>query len=333
MSSVRGIQIRDIAVYHPNTVRDNQYYLNQYEEEERELAKSVMEEMLGRDKRYVIEPGTGENSLSLSIEASRTVLQKAGLRGCDIDGVIFCSMTPEYMSPTQAMVILHEIQGKTDAFCFDLRMSCIGMVSGIDIATKFIKLEENIKRVLVVAAECMSLLWKKEDIVDYTCFGDAGCAVIIEVTNDSSKNIHTRYWNDNKVSERLPMNKKGLTERVLDPDCALEFELSPPELINLERSKSEIQHILRENHVTLDDIKLFCVSQHSKPLGEEIYEMLEVPMEKRIYIGDKYGYTCANSTYICLYEAIKQRRVERGDYVLIWTLGYGEQYVASLFRY
>ena len=333
MSSVRGIQIRDIAVYHPNTVRDNQYYLNQYEEEDRELAKSVMEEMLGRDKRYVIEPGTGENSLSLSIAASKAVLQKTGLSGRDIDGIIFCSITPEYMSPTQAMMIHHEIQGKTDAFCFDLREACIGMVSGVDIAGKFIKTEENIKKVLVVAAECMSLLWKKEDIIDYTCFGDAACAVIVEATKDTCKNIHTRYWNDNRVSELIPAPKKGLTERVLNSDYALEFEMSPAELINLERSKPEIQHILRENHVTLDNIKLFCVSQHSKQLGDEIYEMLEVPMEKRIYIGDEYGYTGANCTYICLYEAIKQGRVKRGDYVLLWTLGYGDHYVASLFCY
>ncbi|HAU88267.1 MAG TPA: beta-ketoacyl-ACP synthase, partial [Lachnospiraceae bacterium] len=36
---------------------------------------------------------------------------------------------------------------------------------------------------------------------------------------------------------------------------------------------------------------------------------------------------------ICLYEAIKQGRVERGDYILIWTMGYGDQYVVSLFHY
>ncbi|HAU87097.1 MAG TPA: hypothetical protein DCW90_16900, partial [Lachnospiraceae bacterium] len=329
MKSKRGIQIRDIAVYHPNTVRDNQYYLNQYEDKERELAKSVMEEILGRDRRYVIEPGNGENSLSLSIAASKAVLEKTGLSGSDIDGIIVCSITAEYMSPTQALMVHNEIQGRVDAFCFDLRAACIGMVSGIDIAGKFIKMQENTKRVLVVAAECMSLIWKKEDIVDYTCFGEAACAVIVEATNDSSKDIHTRYWNDNRTSELIPLPKKGLTERVLNSDCVLEFELSPSESISLERCKPEIQRILRDNHITLDDIKIFCVSQLSKQLGEEIYEALAVPMEKRIYIGDKYGYTGANCTYICLYEAIKQGRVERGDYILIWTMGYGDQYVVS----
>ena len=60
---------------------------------------------------------------------------------------------------------------------------------------------------------------------------------------------------------------------------------------------------------------------------------LNIPEDKSIYIGDKYGYTGATSPFIALYELVEQNRINRGDYIMFWTVGAGMQHIFMLIRY
>ena len=48
---------------------------------------------------------------------------------------------------------------------------------------------------------------------------------------------------------------------------------------------------------------------------------------------DKYGYTGTSSPFVALYEAIKQGRVKRGDYVFMATSAAGGMYITELIKY
>ena len=66
-----GIEIVDVQIYHPETIRNNDYYLDKFENKENlnDIFKKV-----GRKTRFVIS-NENENSLTMALEASKKYLK------------------------------------------------------------------------------------------------------------------------------------------------------------------------------------------------------------------------------------------------------------------
>ena len=60
---------------------------------------------------------------------------------------------------------------------------------------------------------------------------------------------------------------------------------------------------------------------------------LNVSKDRILYIGDKYGYTGTCAPFFVLYEAIKQHKVKRGDYILFWTMAAAGYHIFTLIKY
>ena len=60
---------------------------------------------------------------------------------------------------------------------------------------------------------------------------------------------------------------------------------------------------------------------------------LNISESNSLYIGDAYGYTGTSSPFIVLYEAIKNNKVKRGDYIMFWTIAAGTSHIALLLKY
>lgn len=331
MNIVKGIQLRNIAVYTPDEVRDNEYYANYYQEQGT-FARYIAEHNLGRDKRNVIKPGTKETTLTMALESCRRVLKEENLTGENIDIICFCSLTPEYLSPPMAMLLHHELGGKRQAFCYDINANCAGMLWGFEQLSKYMSSVPDVKRALIVGTECLSMVFAPDDIINNVCYGDSSCAVILERVDDESKFIDTDYYVDSSLYHYVKSPKCGLSNVGHVPKSEMYYTFKPM-TITFDISINKINDMLFAHGLKISDIKLFCTSQYTKKVGESIYEGLGVKEEQQIYIGDQYGYTGANSPFICLYEAIKAERVERGDYLLMWTVGASLQYIMTLIRY
>lgn len=331
MNTVEGVQIRNIAIYHPAMVRDNEYYIKFYEEKGF-FAKFLAEDNFGRDKRYIIKTGSGETSLSMAITACKRVLAKEGITGKDIDTICFCSLTPDYLSPPGSLSIHYALDANPNAFCYDLNSNCAGMVYALDQLSRVMAGSTNIKRALLVAAENLSLMFSPLDIVNNICFGDSACAVILEKTGSPMNFMDTGYYAISKWVKSAKSPQCGLGYLTKAPREKLFYSLKPFDL-ETQPSADKIQIILDEHGLKIEDIKLIFTTQYMQSLGEELCVELGAKPEQLVYVGDKYGYTGANSPFIALYEAIREGRLQRGDYILFWTLGAAVQYIWSLMRY
>ena len=60
---------------------------------------------------------------------------------------------------------------------------------------------------------------------------------------------------------------------------------------------------------------------------------MNVSKDRILYIGDKYGYTGTCAPFFVLYEAIKQHKVKRGDYILFWTMAAAGYHIFTLIKY
>lgn len=115
---------------------------------------------LGRRKRYFI--SEGENAITMIQNAIDNCMKKNHLHLQDYEMLVVCTDTPEYLSPTNAMRVtgLYGEEMKNIKVAFDLNANCIGMLQGMDVVSKYMKLS-NITKALVVGCFCVSpaTLW------------------------------------------------------------------------------------------------------------------------------------------------------------------------------
>ncbi|HEX8220063.1 MAG TPA: beta-ketoacyl-ACP synthase 3, partial [Chloroflexia bacterium] len=133
----------------------------------------------GIRQRHVL--SEGETTSTLAVAASRQALEKAGVSPWQVDLVICCTATPDFLFPATACLVQHEI-GAENAGAFDLEAACSGFVYGLSVGSQFIK-AGSYKTVLVVAAEGLSRFLDWQDRTTCVLFGDGAGAVVLEATD------------------------------------------------------------------------------------------------------------------------------------------------------
>ena len=93
---MENVKIRNIEVYHGKNVVDNDYYIEHFKKQGKDV-KKFFEETMGRKYRYEIDRET-ENALTMAIESSCKALKESNLTGQDIDMIVYSGMLSEYVS-------------------------------------------------------------------------------------------------------------------------------------------------------------------------------------------------------------------------------------------
>lgn len=70
---MNNIKIKDVAIYHPQNEVDNQFYIEHFDKQGKDV-RGLLKAM-GREKRYIVND-PNETPLTMAIEAVNTVLQK-----------------------------------------------------------------------------------------------------------------------------------------------------------------------------------------------------------------------------------------------------------------
>src|SRR6185369_10720236 len=79
-----------------------------------------------------------ETTCSLSVQAARTALDRAGVQAEDVDLIIVATCTPDYANmPATASLVQHAL-GATRAGAFDLNAVCSGFLYGLATGSQFI---------------------------------------------------------------------------------------------------------------------------------------------------------------------------------------------------
>ena len=331
MNTLCPVQIREIAVYHPDNVVGNEYCLEHFKKKGIDL-RHFLEDILGRDKRYVIAKNSDENTLTMAITASKQVLKQAHITGEDIDMICLGTNSAEYVVPPTALLIHHAIGGNEHAVCYDINVNCLSMSMGFDQLVRYMSTSESVHRVLLVGAEYMTYMTDPKDTNAYGTYGDSACAMILEKTDSTSCLMDTSYMVNSVQAAACRGPACGFSHLLgaTKEEIYYTFSTGDPEL---EKVVENIQHMLEKHGLTKEDIAMFCFSQFAFANIEYMRESLQLTEAQTMYVGDRYGYTGSNSPFVVLYEAVKANKVKRGDYVFIWTIGAAAQHIFMLLRY
>lgn len=288
----------------------------------------------GIKERRVV--GEGESTVTLAVTASRQALERAGVSPRQVDLVICCTATPDYLFPATACLVQHEI-GAEKAGAFDLEAACSGFIYGISVGSQFVRTGEY-KTVLVVAAEALSRFIDWQDRATCVLFGDGAGAVVLQAS-DAKSGLLSFVLGSHGVGGDLIKLPAGGAKYPATLDTIQNrghfIKMNGQEVYRfaVRIMGDAAVEALDKAGLEYKDISLFIPHQANLRIISSIAERLKLDTT-RVYIDiAKYGNTSAASIPIALCEAIDEGRVQEGDNLLFVAFGAGLTSAAAIVKW
>jgi 3-oxoacyl-[acyl-carrier-protein] synthase-3 len=276
-----------------------------------------------------------EATSDLAVEASHEALENAGLKPEDLELIIVATITPDMFFPATASLVQSEL-GANKAVCFDVSAACAGFIYALAIGQQFIA-RGVYKNALIIGAETLSRVTDWKDRNTCVLFGDgAGAAVLAEVKSGGI--LSTYLGCDGTKSDLLKLPGGG--SRLPTSQETLEKGLHYLKMQGNEVFKLAVtimadaaQVALKQAGLECKDIDLVIPHQANIRIIMAMAKKLKLPEEK-IYLNiERYGNMSSASTATALSEAVKERKVKKGDIILLDAFGAGLVWGACIIKW
>jgi 3-oxoacyl-[acyl-carrier-protein] synthase-3 len=288
----------------------------------------------GISERRVADPGTAASDLA--IPAARRALERAGLKGEDIDAIVVATVTGDHPFPSTACLVQAAL-GATRAFAFDLGAGCSGFLYAAQVGRSLIA-SGTAETVLVVGVELLTRITDWTDRNTCVLFGDAAGAAILRPSDDDHRILALRLGADGTNGSLIELPAGGSREPVTHEaiDARRNFiRMKGNEVFRLGvRTMEEVARAtLEDAGVSSDELTLFISHQANMRIIDATAKRLALPDEKVYCNLRKYGNTSAASVPLALDEALGEGRVKPGDLVLLVVFGAGLTWGGCLLRW
>jgi 3-oxoacyl-[acyl-carrier-protein] synthase-3 len=288
----------------------------------------------GIGQRYALRQG--ESLADIAVDASRTALDRAGLKPSDLDAIVVGTVSSEYAFPSFACQVQNGL-GIATIPAFDVAAACSGFVYAVSVADAHMR-AGDFKRVLVVGADALSTMVDWGDRRTSVLFGD-GAGAALMVTEPGNRGVLSsllrssgEYWN--LLSVRAT-GIRGTIDSEVRRSADDAIQMKGPELFKIAvKSMEEVSRLVAERAgVKLEEIDLFVPHQANQRIISAVAERLGMPEEKVFTNIDRYGNTSAASVPIALDEAIEKGRIAENNIVMLNACGGGLTWGANLIRW
>ncbi len=311
---------------------------------ERVLSNADLERLVNTSEQWIIErTGIRERRIAADDEATSDMAAKAAQRACanakidpsELDLIIVCTVTPDQIIPSTASFVQARI-GATSAAAFDLQAACAGFVYGLSVAASMISTGMH-RRVLIIGADTLTRYVDYTDRKTCILFGDGAGAVVLAPCDDDRGVMHYRLHADGEHSQviripaggsRLPVSVETMAGRqhYIQVEGRRVFKFATNAFVDLTRDA------MKACGLTVDDVAMIVPHQVNARIIEAAMKRLEFPREKCVVNIDRYGNTSAASIPIALDEACREKRIGRGDIIIVMGFGAGLTWGAAVLK-
>ena len=288
----------------------------------------------GITQRHVVSENEASSDISTRIAVS--LLKKGGIDPNEIDVIIIGTVTPDHFTPSTAALVQKNI-GASNAWGYDLSAACSGFLYGLETGANFIA-SGKYKKIMVIGVDIMTSILDFQDRDTCVIFGDGGGGVILEPTSSKSGIVDSILHMDGSGGEylivpgggsRMPATKKSVDDRAhyIKQDGKTVFKHAVKGMADVS------EKILSRNNLTGDDISLFIPHQANKRIIDSAANRCGISEEKVLINIDRYGNTTAGTIPIAINEAINDKRIKDGDYVLLASFGAGFTWGSILLKW
>ena len=286
-----------------------------------------------RERRIAAE---GQATVDMSLRASRAALEVAELEVDELDLIILCTSSPDYLAPP-ASSILQDQLGTTKAGAMTLVAGCTGFMYGLTTASQFVQTGVY-KNVLVVGTETLSFAVDWEDRNTCVLFGDGSGAVVVS-RSDTPGGLQSMVlgsegdgW-DALIVPGIGSHAEMTPETLARKDHKLKMDGRRVFKFATRAMTDSVTQVVADANLTINDIDLLIPHQANQRIIDLSVRRLGMDPSKVMVNLDRYGNTSAASVPIALVEALEEGRIQEGDRIVMVAFGTGLTYGACVWEW
>jgi 3-oxoacyl-[acyl-carrier-protein] synthase III len=313
----------------------------------------------GVKQRHYAPEGVGASDLA--VEASKRALESARIQPEEVDYVVFCTMTPDYVFPGPGALLAHKL-GLRGTPALDIRQQCAAMLFGLQIVDGLIQTRAA-RTVLFVGAEAHAgfMPWEDWSLLETpsdreatpearakaskhralaVLFGDGAGALIFRATERDAGLRGLRLYTDGSAAKLLYVGGGGFRSRPYWKHTDFDEQSYIPTMDGRELFKFAVtklpecaRALCAETKTSVDRIDLFLAHQANARINEYVRDELGVPSHKLPSNIDRFGNTSAATIPILIDEQMRSGRLKHGDLCMLLALGAGVHWGCALVRW
>jgi 3-oxoacyl-[acyl-carrier-protein] synthase III len=286
----------------------------------------------------------GECSSDLAVTAARRLFASGLCAPSDVDYVLLCTQSPDYLLPTTACLLQARLGLPTSSGAIDINQGCSGFVYSLGLAKALVETGQA-KRVLLLTAETYSKFIHPGDKSVRSLFGDAASATLVGARAEGDANLLGPfvYGTDGRGAPNLIVPTGGLRrDRVIGaPEVrddsgnirtVNDLYMNGPEIFAfaLRTVPEAVNRLLALAGLASEEIDLYVFHQASGYILEHLRRKLNIPRQKFIVELSHCGNTVSSTIPIALKAAQDQGRLRTGDRVMLVGFGVGYSWAAAI---
>jgi len=285
----------------------------------------------GIHERRIAAPG--ELTSQMATLAARSALAHARVEAQSVDLIVLATSTPDNTFPASAVSVQADL-GITRGAAFDLQAVCSGFIYGLATADALLK-SGAFSRALVIGAETFSRILDWTDRSTCVLFGDGAGAVVLDAQNGPDTreargilSVHLR--SDGRYKSKLYVDGGPSSTGTVG-----HLRMEGREVFRhaVAMIADVVEDAFKATGYTADDIDWFIPHQANKRIIDGSAHKLGIAPAKIVTTVDRHGNTSAASIPLALADALAERRIKRGDLLLLEAMGGGFTWGAALVRW
>jgi len=323
----------------PQAILDNNQLAAEYEGWSAEKIYSKT----GIRTRHIAAPD--ECASDLAVRAAQSLMAHVDMDPSNVDYLLYCTQTPDYILPTTACVLQHRLGLPLCCGALDFNLGCSGYVYGLGLAKALIETGQA-RTLLLITADTYSKLINPADKSVRTLFGDGAAATLIVAAEEESLTGPFVYGTDGAGAKNLivpsgGMRQAAVPEAQLVPDdsgnarTVNDLYMNGAEVFNftLRMVPEAVRQLLAKAGIESQAIDLFVFHQANRFMLDHLRRKLQIPADKFVIAMEQVGNTVSSSIPIALQQAQEQGQLKPGALVMLVGFGVGYSWGATLIRW
>ena len=328
--------IKGIASFLPDRTLTNEQLVEEFPE----WTVEKIAQKVGVYQRHIA--AENETAADLAVKAAENLfLSYPSISREEVDFVILCTQSPDYLLPTSACIIQDRLGLGTNIGALDFNLGCSGYIYGLALAKGLIAggIASN---VLLLTAETYTKHLHPRDKGNRTIFGDGATATLIS-TSGFAEIGDFALGTDGRGANNLIIKTGGTRNPAKANDLTFDENGNPISSDFLYMSGSEIftftqrnvpkvvKATLEKNNLEKEDIRAFIFHQANSYMLEFLRKKIKIEEDKFIVDMTDTGNTVSNSIPLVIERALAKRELHGN--VLICGFGVGYSWGGTILNF
>jgi 3-oxoacyl-[acyl-carrier-protein] synthase III len=274
-----------------------------------------------------------ETTSQMATKAARAALAHARLDAHAIDLIVLATSTPDNTFPASAVSVQADL-GITGGAAFDVQAVCSGFLFALATADSLLR-SEAFTRALVIGSETFSRILDWTDRGTCVLFGDGAGALVLEAQEQSGGSedrgvLTIRLRSDGRYKSKLYVDGGPSSTGTVG-----HLRMEGREVFRhaVAMITDVVEDALKTTGCSVADVDWFVPHQANKRIIDGSAHKLGIAPTKVVCTVDRHGNTSAASIPLAIADAVADRRIKRGDLLLLEAMGGGFTWAAGLIRW